>query len=161
MSADYFPLRAGAVWEYATEDANGRGSLTIEVLTVEASAGRVAARCRRTVAVSGRPPSTTEFDAVVDRDGARGERGVEFPLPAAVGAEWSAGSKRFRVEALDASVETKAGRFDGCLLVSWLIAEGDGGSGERHYAPGVGLVREVEHDEADPWSRELVGRRAA
>jgi hypothetical protein len=39
--------------------------------------------------------------------------------------------------------------------VVYAIAGGDGGSGERLYAPGVGLVRETCHDEADPWEARL------
>ena len=39
-----------------------------------------------------------------------------------------------------AAAETPAGHFTGCLRVGYLIAAGDGGSGERLYAPGVGLV---------------------
>jgi hypothetical protein len=35
--------------------------------------------------------------------------------------------------------------------VSYLIAAGDGGCGERLYAPGVGLARELCGDEADPF----------
>ena len=55
-------------------------------------------------------------------------------------------------------VETPAGKFTGCLRVAYLIAEGDGGSGERHYAPGVGLVKVVENDEAEPFTHELIAR---
>jgi hypothetical protein len=37
-----------------------------------------------------------------------------------------------------------------------LIAGGDSGTGERIYAPGVGLVRETLSDEGDPSERVLV-----
>ena len=42
------------------------------------------------------------------------------------------------------------------MRVAYLIAEGDGGSGERWYAPGVGLVKVVENDEAEPFAQELI-----
>jgi len=45
------------------------------------------------------------------------------------------------------------------MHVDYLIAEGDGGSGERHYAPGVGLVKIVDNDEADPFKHELIAYR--
>jgi len=56
-------------------------------------------------------------------------------------------------------VETPAGKFTGCLRVAYLIAEGDGGSGERFYAPGVGLVKAVDNDEGEPLSLQLVRKQ--
>lgn len=150
----FFPLRAGARWEYAVEDSEGRSDLVVEVLSVETRGPAVVARVRRTSR-----GGTADYEARVDPREVRGDGRLEFPVPPTVGAEWSSGSRSFRVESLHAAVETPAGRFSGCLRVSWLIAGGDGGSGERFYAPGVGLVCEVERDEAEPWSRLL--RRAS
>ena len=42
------------------------------------------------------------------------------------------------------------------MRAACLIAEGDDGSEERYYAPGVGLVKVVENDEAGPFTHELI-----
>lgn len=153
---DYFPLVKGAVREYATENASGQGTLKIEVLFVARNNGATTANCRRTVRLNGKPPKISEFVVVNDGKEIRSDTGTEFKLPMKVGAQWIRSPRRYWIEALDAQVETKAGTFKDCLRVAYLIAEGDGGSGERHYAPGVGLVKVVENDEADPFTHELI-----
>lgn len=154
---DYFPLAKGAVREYTTENASGKGTLKIEVLSVVKSKGATTAKCRRTATWNDAPPEISEFEAVNDSKEVRTDAGTEFKLPVKVGAKWTRSPRRYWIETLDAEIETKAGRFTGCLKVAYLIAEGDGGSGERYYAPGVGLVKIVENDEADPFTHELVG----
>lgn len=156
MSADYFPLIKGAMREYATENASGRGTFKIEVLSVAQNNGTTTAMCRRTLNWNGEPPKVSEFEVVSDGKEVRSDTGTEFKHPVKVGTEWIRSPRRYWIEALDAEVETPAGKFKNCMRVAYLIAEGDGGSGERHYAPGVGLVKVVEHDEADPYSHELV-----
>lgn len=153
---DYFPLVKGAVREYATENASGRGTFKIEVLSVAKNGGTTTARCRRTINWNGEPPKVSEFEVVNDGKEVRGDTGTEFRFPVKKGTEWVKSPRRYWIEALDAEVETPAGKFKNCMRVAYLIAEGDGGSGERHYAPGVGLVKVVEHDEADPFTHELI-----
>ena len=65
------------------------------------------------------------------------------------------------MEDANASAETPAGRFSGCLRVGYLIAAGDAGCGERFYAPGLGLVRETCADEADPFELVLTSSSRA
>ncbi len=154
--SDYFPLRKGSVREYAAESAEGNGTIKIEVLSVAQNNGATTAKCRRTVNWNGGPPKVSEFEVVNDGKEVRADAGTEFRLPAKKGTEWIRSPRRYWIEALDAEVETRAGKFDDCMRVAYLIAEGDGGSGERHYAPGVGLVKVVENDEADPFSHELI-----
>ena len=152
--SDFFPLVKGAVREFATERSTGKGTLKVEVLSVETAGGVTTAKCRRT-----EDGKTAEFSVVKDAGGVREGADVEFNHPLAVGTEWISPPRRFWIEALDAEATTPAGKFTGCLRVAYLIAEGDGGSGERHYAPGVGLVKVVEHDEAEPFTVELTSRR--
>ena len=154
--ADYFPLVEGAVREYATEDASGKGTLKIEVLSVSRAAGITTAKCRKTITANDESPKVSEFQVVNDGKEVRSDSGTEFRFPLKKGTEWTRSPRRYWIETLDAKVQTGAGTFKGCLRVAYLIAEGDGGSGERHYAPGVGLVKVVEHDEADPFSHELI-----
>lgn len=156
MSADYFPLIKGAMREYASENSQGKGTFKIEVLSVTTSGGKTVAKCRRTVDWNGKPPEVSEFEVINDGKEVRSDSGTEYRFPIKKGTEWIDSPRRYWIEALDAKVETRAGKFTDCMRVAYLIAEGDGGSGERHYAPGVGLVKVVEHDEADPYSHELV-----
>ena len=102
------------------------------------------------------PQVAEEFLVVKDTHGVRAGGTPEFKNPIKVGTEWILPPRRYWIEALDSAVETPAGKFSGCLRVAYLIAEGDGGSGERHYAPGVGLVKIVENDEGEPFTYQLV-----
>lgn len=154
--SDYFPLVKGAVREYATENASGKGTFKIEILSVAQHNGTTTAKCRRTLSWNGEPPRVSEFEVVDDGKEIRGDTGTEFKLPIKVGTEWIRSPRRYWIEALDAEAQTPAGDFKNCMRVAYLIAEGDGGSGERHYAPGIGLVKVVENDEADPFKHELI-----
>lgn len=156
MTLDFFPLKKGAMCEYATESAAGPGRFKIEVLDVLIVGETTTARCRRTVKQHNETGKVSEFTVVKDAKGVRSGENVEYKHPVKVGTEWISVPRRYWIEALDAVIETPAGKFTGCLRVAYLIAEGDGGSGERHYAPGVGLVKVVEHDEANPFTHELI-----
>ena len=148
---DYFPLVKGAVRGYVI-DGGRPGSFTIEILDVAATVATTTAKCRRTIKRPGEPARIDEFTVTKDSEGVRSGPDVEFNFPIKIGAEWISPPRRFWIESLDAAVETPAGKFTGCLQVAYLIAEGDGGSGERFYAPGVGLIKVVENDEADPFT---------
>jgi hypothetical protein len=150
VTPDFFPLRAGRVLEYETRDADGRGSVLVEVLSVDARLGRVEARCRRTA--GGR---SGEFLAVVDADAARTDGDVEFPLPGVVGQAWTRHPRRYEIESLSGIVDTPSGRYENCIVVRYLIAGGDAGFGRRYYAPDVGFVHEACADEADPFQISL------
>lgn len=154
--SEFFPLKKGALREYATENAEGKGTLKVEVLSVTTNGGKTVAKCRRTVAWNGKPPQVSEFEVVNDGKEVRSDSGTEYRFPVKKGTEWIRSPRRYWIEALDATIETRAGKFKDCMRVAYLIAEGDGGSGERHYAPGVGLVKVVENDEADPFTHELI-----
>lgn len=153
---DYFPLVKGAVREYATRSSLGDGSLKIEVLEVTTKGPVTTAACRRTVNLPGSPEKIEEAVVTKDETGVHEGADVEFNNPVKAGTEWVSPPRRSWIEALDAAVETPAGKFKECLRVAYLIAEGDGGSGERLYAPGVGLVKVVENDEGEPFTYELV-----
>lgn len=144
--------------EYATQSAAGPGICRVEVLEVSVAGETTTARCRRTVKQLDEPETAGEFTVVKDAKGVRSGEDVEYNRPVKVGTEWIRAPRRYWIEALDAVIETPVGKFTGCLRVAYLIAEGDGGSGERHYAPGVGLVKVVEHDEANPFTHELIAR---
>jgi hypothetical protein len=148
---DFLPLAPGLRLEYEVRRAGETRRLVIE----HAAAPGDAVLVRRT---------WTASDETVESETSRAERradGIYFdgelilPGRARPGASWSLPPRSYRVDALDALVETSAGRFSGCMRVVYLIAGGDGGCGERFYAPGVGLVRELCGDEADPFEVRL------
>lgn len=150
---DYFPLAAGLFWVYRTESPRGRRTVREEIVSAvqEGPALRARGRC----VVAGRAEGR-EFSVVKDASGVRVDAVLELPEPPALGASWEAAGDSCRIAALDGVVEAPGGRFTACLRVAYLIAGGDAGSGERFYAPGVGLVREVRGDEADPFERVLL-----
>jgi len=156
---DYFPLVKGAVREYALTDSRGTARHKIEVLEVAKQGAATTAKCRRTVSIPGKPTAASEFTVFQDPEGVREGDFFEFKRPLRTGTEWIRPPRRYWIEALDAAVETPAGKFKDCLRVAYLIAEGDGGSGERLYAPGVGLVKAMDNDEAEPSAYELVSLR--
>jgi hypothetical protein len=153
---DYFPLAKGAVREYTTENSAGAGTYVVEVLDVEKKGAVTTAKVRRTVKLPKEPGTVAEVTVTSDAAGVREGAHIEFNRPVKVGTEWIDAPRRNWIEALDAEVETPAGTFTGCLRVAYLIAEGDGGSGERFYAPGVGLVKVVDNDEGEPLTLTLV-----
>ena len=158
--ADYYPVEAGRVWVYETETTRGRRRVREEILSAVREGGTLRVRGRSVI--EGRAEGR-EFEVVEDASSVRVDGVVELPEPPVLGAAWEAAGDSCRIAALDAFVEVPGGRFRGCLRVAYLISGGDAGSGERYYAPGVGLVREVRSDEADPFERVLVswGRRTA
>ncbi|HEX4048452.1 MAG TPA: hypothetical protein VH309_11485 [Elusimicrobiota bacterium] len=144
---DFLPLSPGLRLEYEVRRAGGTRRL---VVSHEAAAGG-AVLVRRTWAAPDGSSETETTRAERRAGGVYFDGELVLPLPARPGAEWSHPPRAYRLEALEAEAETPAGRFPGCLRVSYLIAAGDGGCGERLYAPGVGLARELCGDEADPF----------
>ncbi len=153
---DFFPLVKGARREYVKENSQGTGSCKTKVLEVSTDGAAATAKCRRTVKWMNETETVCEFTVTKDAHGVREGNDIEFNQPVQVGTEWISPPRRFWIKSLDASVETPAGKFTNCLRVAYLIAEGDGGSGERCYAPGVGLVKIIENDEAEPFTQQLV-----
>lgn len=156
LAHDYFPLAKGAVREYAVVNASGKGTFKIEVLTLSTDGPKTVAECRRVTILNGGPAQVTLHTIIRDSSEIRVDGVTEFKLPVKTGLEWILSPRRYWIEALDALMSTPAGTFKKCLRVAYLIAEGDGGSGERYYAPGVGLVKVVENDEAEPFTHELI-----
>jgi hypothetical protein len=150
--SEYLPLTPGLRLEYRVKRAGETSALTVEHLP--ASGAGVIVR-RVWTAPDGSAEAETSR-AERRADGVYFDGALVLPLPARTGAGWITPPREYRVEALDASAETPAGRFSSCLRVGYLIAAGDGGSGERVYAPGVGLVRETCADEADPFEVVLI-----
>ncbi len=149
---DYLPLEPGLRLEYAVNRAGEERALVVEHLA--APGGGVLVR-RTWSSPDGSGESETSL-AERRPDGVYADGALVLPEPPRPGAEWSSPPRSYRVESLGAAARTAAGTFKDCLRVVYLIAGGDGGCGERLYAPGVGLVREKCADEADPFAAALI-----
>lgn len=148
---DFLPLRPGLRLDYEVRRAG-----ETRRLVVEHSAERGGSvRLLRTWTAADGSVETDASRGASRPDGVYLDGELVLPRPARPGAAWSRPPRAYRIESLDAEAETPAGRFAGCLRVAYLIAGGDGGCGERLYAPGLGLVREVCGDEADPFEVRL------
>lgn len=154
---DFLPLRPGLRLEYEVRRAGEVRTLVVEHSA--ASNGSVAVKRTWTDARGGVETDSSLGEARADGVYLDGER--ILPRPARAGAAWALPPRSYRIESLDAETRTPAGTFRGCLRVSYLIAGGDGGAGERFYSPGLGLVREVCGDEADPFEVRLTARAGA
>lgn len=153
-AVDYFPLAEGLRLEYETRASTTR-RFALEVLSVARRGGGEEARVRRTE-LAGAAPAAEEYAVRKGPDGVYRRDLLEFPLPASAGRRWTQAPRSYEIAAVDARADVPAGRFEACLRVSYDIAQGDGGGGERLYAPGVGLVREDCRDEAEPFETVLV-----
>ena len=152
MSApEYLPLEPGLRLEYAVSRAQEVRTLVVE----HVKAPGVGVLVRRTWTAPDRATQTETSRAERRADGVYFDGALALPEPPRPGAAWSSPPRAYRVESSGVSARTPAGTFAGCLRVGYLIAAGDGGCGERLYAPGVGLIRERCADEADPFEVAL------
>lgn len=152
---DFFPLAAGQRHKYRVSDAEGEGTLGFEVLAVAAEKGGQRARCRRRFERDGRVEQS-EFAIYKDADGVvwAGENCLRFPVEE--GRRWSAAPRDYSVASLGEVVIVPGGVFPACAKITYLIGGGDGGGGERYYAPDIGLVRELCQAEDEGFEWELV-----
>lgn len=158
MKPEYFPLIPGTSLLYSLRRTGASGSLRLEVLSARRQGRSTVARGRRVTLWEGSAPLIDTVDLISGPGGARAGGSVEFKGPVAVGTRWFDGADECWIDGFDGTARTPAGLFTGCLRVAYLIAGGDGGSGERLYAPGIGLVRVEHRDESDPYVWELTER---
>lgn len=159
---DYHPVEAGLLLEYRLRRSGGEETLTLEYLESRREGERVVARLRRTWR-GGPEGERVSVETVEKRpDGVYHAGRLVLPHPPVKGKSWDHPPRSYRLEGLDGRAEVPAGRYQGCARVSYLIAGGDAGSGERFYAPGVGLVYEACREESDPYETRLlrIGRMA-
>ena len=148
---DFLPLSPGLRLEYEVRRAGETRALVVE----HSAAAGPGVIVRRTWTAADGHAQTETSRAERRADGVYFDGELALPSPARPGASWSRPPRAYRVDVLDAEAVTPAGKFSGCLRVAYLIAAGDGGAGERLYAPGIGLVRELCGDEADPFEVRL------
>ncbi len=152
---DYHPVEAGLRLEYQLRRAGGETTLSLEYSDVRREGERVIARLKRTW--RGPEGEESSVETVEKRpDGTYHAGRLVLPHPPVRGKSWDHPPRQYRLEGLDCKAEVPAGKYAGCARVSYLIAGGDAGSGERFYAPGVGLVYEACREEADPYETRLL-----
>ena len=155
VASDYYPLVAGRRLTYRARAAEGGGKIVVRTLKVQGEE----ALCERSVRWNSEPERKRRFSVRRDPDGVRVGKELEFPLPLAIGTSWGQYPREYTVESFDAVADTPAGRFTGCLKIVYLIGGGDAGSGERVYAPKIGLVREVCDEESESYEHVLEALR--
>jgi hypothetical protein len=80
-----------------------------------------------------------EEENILDRENTMEE--VILKEPIQVGNTWQSGGKDYKIEALDAQVETPAGNFEDCIKVTVNAKEFNSES-IVYYKPGLGLVKQ-------------------
>lgn len=126
-----YPLREGAAWSYDVDAGDGENVLaTARVLRVQGT----------TVDVQS---GQAVLHYALLPDGIQRVDGGTYLLraPVALGSEWPAGlNTQARVSALDQLIQTPAGSFESCVVVTELSTD-SGRKVTTTYCPGVGPVR--------------------
>lgn len=144
---DYAPFHRGGVYDYEYTSSGFNGSRTLRLEYGAFSAGDSSVLVTRTV-FSGNIPQATAFRVYLTQSGIQaggsplaGPR-LEMPSRLALNQAWDEGQDRSRVAAVNTSIKTAAGNYTGCVRIITRLAGGQGGTINRYYAPGVGLVAE-------------------
>jgi hypothetical protein len=150
---DFFPLAEGSTWQYKGE-GNEYASFVRKVLFVEGDKAQVSEDNGGTV-------SSSVFEiteAAITRVFFQGEEYNEAKLldkesndslivlksPLAVGTKWESKEGTREIAAMDAVVDTPAGKFENCIKVSIKM---ENSTMNEYYKEGVGLVkREFESE---------------
>jgi len=151
----YFPLKKGLVLEYKSDSPEGASTFKDETIAVATKKGKTTATIRKTIEAPGKPPEVKEHAVTRDAKGIYEYGEKQLPLPVKLGKKWVISPREYKITSLTETVTVPAGTFKDCLQVSYLIAGGDGGSGEIDYAPGVGCIRHRCDDEGEPFEYVL------
>jgi hypothetical protein len=127
-----YPLREGAAWSYDVDAGDGESPvlattrvLRIQGTNVEVQSGQAVLRYALL------PDGIQRVDS--------GKHLLHTPI--ALGSEWPAGlNTQARVSAVDQLLQTPAGNFESCVVVTELSAD-SGRKVTTSYCPGVGPVR--------------------
>jgi len=179
----YFPLHAGAAWQYRVKRTTMDGAQDLRhVVSAVAADDGLPASIGRRITLGGQRHDYRTSEHGIYRLTASGEELV-LPRQLAQGSTWQGAGQtvvlessaapweslfrvrvalamNYRIEALDARVETPAGRFENCVLVSGhgATATDIGGyigptrievESREWYAPDVGLVRMEREERSD------------
>jgi hypothetical protein len=135
--ASLYPLRDGAAWSYDVDPGDGERVLaTTHVLRV--SGANVEVQSGQAV---------LRYALLPDGIQRVGAGTYLLRSPVALGSEWPAGlNTQARVTAVDQLLQTPAGSFESCVVVTELSAD-SGRKVTTTYCPGVGPVRVISEME--------------
>ena len=143
----YAPFHRGGVYNYEYTSSGFAGSRTLRLEYGAFSASDSSVMVTRTV-FNNNGPQVTVFRVYLTRSGLQaggsplaGPR-LEMPSQPALNQAWDEGQDRSRVAAVNTTIKTAAGNYTGCVRIITRLAGGQGGTTNRYYAPGVGLVAE-------------------
>lgn len=163
MSAeDYFPFKENRRYTYnfKSSEFNGTATVHIDILNSEKKDERICANALMTFVL--RDAVSTRFEIINDGEWIYSTNGIvtggrkELPVHPEKTSEWTEAPDSCRIQSLDEECETPAGKFASCMKINVLISDGAGGSSERWYAPGTGLVKEIYNAEDKQCELELV-----
>jgi hypothetical protein len=162
----YFPLADGAKWEYVGTVSSTGGGRQISIRATARVEGETLIQGKKyfkhvlTSEFSGAPEGNKESEQVryyrVADDGIyfrtgnnpEGPELLEMPLPIPVGTKWLSGPVEVRAES--AGTITVEGReYRDCLKLIYR-QQGVVGSLENYLAPGIGIVKARDVNEAEP-----------
>ncbi|MBO4555761.1 MAG: hypothetical protein J5706_03305, partial [Elusimicrobiales bacterium] len=141
MSApDYFPLKEN--WRYTynftSSDFSGTATVHIDILDVRKEENKISANARMTFIL--RDTHVTKFEVVNDGEWLYSTNGIvtggrkAFPIPPETGKKWVEAPDSCRIQSMDEICEIPAGKFENCMKINTMIADGDGGTASRWYA---------------------------
>lgn len=154
-ATDYYPLAKGLVLAYSSDSVEGPSTFKDECLAVAVKGDKTTATFRKTVEEPGKPPKVNEFTVTRDSKGVYRYGEKELGLPVKLGKKWTISPREYKITSLTETITVPAGTFKDCLEISYLVAGGDGGSGQIYFAPGVGMIRTVCAEEDDSYKIDL------
>lgn len=162
MPKDYFPLKEKTRYEYEfkSSEFEGTAKVYIDILSVEKKGRSEIANARMTFIL--RDQHSSDFKIKKDLKWVTTTDGIviggrkEFPLPPEEGMKWVEPPDYNEIVSMTDKISIKAGKFTNCLKVLTKIAQGDGGTATRYYAPGVGYIMEDYNGEDKTSFVELV-----
>jgi len=80
-----------------------------------------------------------EEENILDRENTMSEIILKEPIE--TGNSWKSGEKDYKIEAIDAVVDTPAGKFEDCIHIS-VIANEFNSQSNVYYKPGLGLIKQ-------------------
>lgn len=143
----YFPLTLGSSWQYLGE-GNEYASFSRKVLFVKDNKAQVIEDNGGTVIASIFEATDTEITRIFFKGEQYSETNlldkepntnlVILKAPIKVGTKWNTKDESREIVAVDASVETTAGKFDNCVKIS-IPSKND--TMYEYYKKGIGLVK--------------------
>jgi len=144
---EYFPLTEGSRWKYIGE-GNEFASFTREVLYVKGDRAQIIENNGGTVSASVFEVTDEEivriffqgeeYEATNFLDVEPNDNFVILKKPLKIGTKWETPQGSREIVEIDATVDTPAGKFEDCVVVS--ISQGSSTSYE-YYKQGVGMVK--------------------